>query len=95
MSRILAKDSDGDHDVDGLLERTGCAPVYAALEACLAEHNGGGARWSKCKKEVAAWRSCFAKTGQRGDGVGGGGGGAPTSAVKTAATTATRPAAKQ
>ena len=71
MSRILGKDADGDlEDVDDLLERTGCAPVYAALEDCLAEHNDGRARWSKCKKEVAAWKACFAKTGDSGRGGG-------------------------
>lgn len=48
-------------EVDPLLEQTGCAQPYTALEECLGENDRD---WTKCQKEVQALKECHARQQQ-------------------------------
>ena len=51
----------GDVDIEELIEKTGCAQVYAALEECLGENDRD---WRKCQPAVKALKLCHDKQQQ-------------------------------
>ena len=42
-------------DIDGMIERSGCAASYFALEECLGDNDRD---WKKCQYEVHALKKC-------------------------------------
>lgn len=52
--------SPDDEEFDPLVETLGdCKRLYAKLEECMGEHDRD---WTKCQKEVAALKACYART---------------------------------
>lgn len=56
----LGSESDYD-DIEGMIERTGCAKEYYVLEECLAEHDRD---WRKCQKVISDLKKCNEKKKQ-------------------------------
>lgn len=50
-----ADPSKYDVDIEGMIDKSGCADVYYVLEECLGEHERD---WTKCQKEVKALNAC-------------------------------------
>ncbi len=42
-------------DIDGMIQKSGCALPYFKLEDCLGEHDRD---WRKCQDQVIALRTC-------------------------------------
>ena len=46
-----------DEDIlEGIMEDSGCKDYYDVLEECLADNQRD---WTKCQKQLKAWRGCF------------------------------------
>ena len=56
----------GDVDIERLIDESGCAGMYRAVEECLAE---SGRDWRKCQREVREWKECekASKAARRGE----------------------------
>lgn len=53
-----SKGSSDSCDISDMIDKSGCAQEYYALEECLGEHDR---RWAKCQVEVKALQQCSAK----------------------------------
>lgn len=53
----ISEMEDAD-DIEKMIERSGCAREYYALEECLAEYNRD---WTKCQTAVLTLKKCNAK----------------------------------
>lgn len=53
-----SKGSSDSCDISDMIDKSGCAQIYYALEECLGEHDR---KWTKCQAEVKALQQCSAK----------------------------------
>jgi hypothetical protein len=54
-SRTSSSQGGAAVDIDKMIERSGCASVYYALEECLGEHDRN---WVKCQNAVRDLKTC-------------------------------------
>ena len=55
ISPNLHKGSNGDHDIEVMIQKSRCAKLYFILEECIGENDRD---WRKCQKEVLALKKC-------------------------------------